>query len=201
MTTTTIDQASSAPGAATATLTVLIADKFEKVGLDRLREMGLGVEFEPDLTTADLPAAMKRLNPDVLVVRSTKVPAEVFDAAERLSLVIRAGAGYDNIDTATASDRGIFVCNCPGMNSTAVAELVMGLMLAADRRIPAQTADLHRHKWNKKGYSKEARGLKGRTLGIVGLGKIGQLVAERALAFEMHVLYHDIVPCPALDKH
>ncbi len=194
-----MDEKPTAP-AGTSTLTVLIADKFEKVGLDRLRELGCDVRFEPGLTAADLPAAMKQIDPDVLVVRSTKVTEEVFAAADKLSLVIRAGAGYDNIDADAASDRGIFVCNCPGMNSTAVAELVMGLILSVDRRIPDQAADLHAHKWDKKGYSK-ARGLKGRTLGIIGMGKIGQFVAQRALAFEMYVLYYDLVPCAALDRN
>lgn len=180
---------------------VLIADKFQKEGIERLGQLGCRVEFEPDLTADALPDAMTRLDPDILVVRSTKVPATAFEAAGKLALVIRAGAGYDTIDVEAASERGIFVCNCPGTNSTAVAELVMGLMVSADRRIPDQSADLRRHVWDKKGYSSKARGLKGRTLGIIGLGMIGRLVAKRALAFEMYVLYHDIVPCPELDKH
>jgi D-3-phosphoglycerate dehydrogenase len=182
-------------------LTVLIADKFPREGLERLETLGCRAEFQPDLKTDDLPHVVRDMDPDVLVVRSTKVPRTVFESAETLSLVIRAGAGYDTIDTDAASDRGVFVCNCPGTNSTAVAELVMGLLVSADRHIPDQSADLRRHVWDKKGYSSKARGLKGRTLGIVGVGQIGRLVAERALAFEMYVLYHDIVPCPELDGH
>ena len=106
-------------------------------------------------------------------MRGTKVTAATLNAGTSLTLVIRAGAGIDTIDVATASSRGIFVSNCPGKNSIAVAELVMGLLLACDRRIPDQVADLRQGKWNKGEYSK-ARGLYGRTLGIVGLGQIGQ---------------------------
>ena len=113
--------------------------------------------------------------------------AETLNAGTALTLVIRAGAGIDTIDVAAASSRGIFVSNCPGKNSIAVAELVLGLVLACDRRIPDQVADLRQGKWNKGEYSK-ARGLYGRTLGIVGLGQIGREVAARAQAFGMRVL-------------
>src|ERR687897_2640101 len=112
---------------------------------------------------------------------------KVLNAGTSLTLVIRAGAGIDTIDVSTASSRGIFVSNCPGKNSIAVAELVMGLVLACDRRIPDQVAELRQGKWNKAEYSK-ARGLYGRTLGIVGLGQIGKEVAVRAHAFGMRVL-------------
>jgi len=115
------------------------------------------------------------------------VNAETLNAGTSLTLVIRAGAGIDTIDVSTASSRGIFVSNCPGKNSIAVAEVVMGLVLACDRRIPDQVADLRQGKWNKAEYSK-ARGLYGRTLGIVGLGQIGKEVAVRAHAFGMRVL-------------
>ena len=108
-------------------------------------------------------------------------------AAGRLSLVVRAGAGYDTIDVTAASARGIYVSNCPGKNSIAVAELTFALMLALDRRIPANVADLKAGRWNKAEYSK-ARGLFGRTLGLVGLGRIGQEVLGRARAFGMPVV-------------
>jgi D-3-phosphoglycerate dehydrogenase len=166
---------------------VLIADKFEKVGIDGLKELGCAVVSQPDLTAEALPAAIKEVDPHILIVRGTKVNAETLNAGTSLTLVIRAGAGIDTIDVATASSRGIFVSNCPGKNSIAVAELVMGLLLACDRRIPDQVTDLRQGKWNKAEYSK-ARGLYGRTLGIVGLGRIGREVAVRAGAFGMRVL-------------
>src|SRR5687768_10891393 len=166
---------------------VLIADKFEKVGIDGLKELGCSIVSQPDLTADALPAAVKEVDPHILIVRSTKVRAETLNAGTALTLVIRAGAGIDTIDVAAASSRGIFVSNCPGKNSIAVAELVMGLVLACDRRIPDQVADLRQGKWNKAEYSK-ARGLYGRTLGIVGLGQIGKEVAVRARAFGMRVL-------------
>ena len=166
---------------------VLIADKFEKVGIDGLKELGCAVLSQPDLTADALPAAVREVDPHILIVRSTRVSAETLNAGTALTLVIRAGAGIDTIDVAAASSRGIFVSNCPGKNSIAVAELVMGLVLACDRRIPDQVADLRRGKWNKAEYSK-ARGLYGRTLGVVGLGQIGREVAARAHAFGMRVL-------------
>ena len=166
---------------------VLIADKFEKVGIDGLKELGCSIVSQPDLTAEALPAAVREVDPHILIVRSTKVTAETLNAGTALTLVIRAGAGIDTIDVAAASGRGIFVSNCPGKNSIAVAELVMGLVLACDRRIPDQVADLRQGKWNKAEYAK-ARGLSGRTLGIVGLGQIGREVAVRAQAFGMRVL-------------
>jgi D-3-phosphoglycerate dehydrogenase len=166
---------------------VLIADKFEKVGIDGLKELGCGIVSQPDLTAEALPAAVKEVDPHILIVRGTKVTAETLGAGTALTLVIRAGAGIDTIDVAAASGRGIFVSNCPGKNSIAVAELVLGLVLACDRRIPDQVADLRQGKWNKAEYSK-ARGLYGRRLGVVGLGQIGREVALRARAFGMRVI-------------
>jgi D-3-phosphoglycerate dehydrogenase len=115
------------------------------------------------------------------------VTADSLKAGTALTLVIRAGAGIDTIDVATASSLGVFVSNCPGKNSIAVAELVMGLLLACDRRIPDQVADLRHGQWKKGEYSK-SRGLYGRTLGIVGLGPIGREIASRAKAFGMRVI-------------
>lgn len=166
---------------------VLIADKFEKVGIDGLKEIGCEVELQPELTADTLPAALERHDPQILIVRSTKVLAPALKSAASLSLVIRAGAGVDNIDMPTASGLGIFVANCPGKNSIAVAELVLGLLLACDRRIPDQVSDLRAGQWQKGEYSK-ARGLHGRTLGIVGLGQIGREILVRARAFGMHVV-------------
>jgi D-3-phosphoglycerate dehydrogenase len=166
---------------------VLIADKFEKVGIDGLKEIGCEVESQPDLGADTLPGALERVDPQILIVRSTKVTAAALKSAASLSLVIRAGAGVDNIDMPTASGLGIFVANCPGKNSIAVAELVMGLILSADRRIPDQVAELRAGQWSKGEYSK-ARGLHGRTIGIVGLGQIGREILVRARAFGMHAV-------------
>lgn len=165
---------------------VLIADKFEKVGVDGLKELGCEVVSRPELTAETLPAAMTELDPQILIVRSTKVTADSLKAGTNLALVIRAGAGIDNIDMTTASGLGVFVSNCPGKNSIAVAELILGLLLSCDRRIPDQVGELRTGKWNKAEYSK-AHGLHGRTLGIVGLGQIGREVAKRAQAFGMRI--------------
>src|ERR687895_290886 len=166
---------------------VLVADKFEKVGIDGLKDLGCTVTSEPDVKADALPALIRQIDPNILIVRSKKVNADALRAGTALTLVIRAGAGIDTIDVTAASDLGVFVSNCPGKNSIAVAELVMGLLLACDRRIADQVADLRQAKWNKAEYSK-ARGLYGRTLGIVGLGQIGREVAVRARAFGMRVL-------------
>jgi D-3-phosphoglycerate dehydrogenase / 2-oxoglutarate reductase len=166
---------------------VLIADKFEKVGIDGLKELGCTVISEPDVKVDGLPALIRQVDPNILIVRSKKVSQEALRAGTALTLVIRAGAGIDTIDVAAASDLGVFVSNCPAKNSIAVAELVLGLLLACDRRIPDQVAELRQGKWNKAEYSK-ARGLYGRTLGIVGLGQIGREVAQRARAFGMRVI-------------
>ncbi|HLU66264.1 MAG TPA: phosphoglycerate dehydrogenase [Kofleriaceae bacterium] len=166
---------------------VLVADKFEEVGRSELAALGIEVEYQPGLGGDELAAEVARLDPDVLVVRSTRVAAPVFTAGRRLKLVVRAGAGYDTIDVAAASTEGVYVANCPGKNAVAVAELAWGLILACDRRIPDQTIDLTAGRWNKKEYS-AARGLYGRTLGVLGLGTIGLAVVERARGFGMPVV-------------
>jgi len=166
---------------------VLIADKFEKVGIDGLKELGCTVVSQPEIKAEALAELMRTADPNILIVRGKKVNADALRAGTALSLVIRAGAGIDTIDVAAASELGVFVSNCPGRNSIAVAELVMGLLLSCDRRIPDQVADLRQGRWNKSEYSK-ARGLYGRTLGIVGLGQIGREVAQRAHAFGMRVI-------------
>ena len=165
---------------------ILVADKFEKSGLDGLKAAGCEVLYRPDLKDDSLTAAIRESGADVLVVRSTAVTAPMLEAGA-LSLVVRAGAGYNTIDVATASKRGIYVSNCPGKNAVAVAELAFGLILALDRRIPDNVADLRAGKWNKKEYS-QARGLFGRTLGLLGYGNIGQEMARRAHAFGMPIV-------------
>src|SRR5437867_9146957 len=165
---------------------VLVADKFEKSGLDGLKAAGCDVVYQPDLKEETLAAAIRESGADILVVRSTAVTAPMLEAGS-LSLVVRAGAGYNTIDVATASKRGIYVSNCPGKNAVAVAELAFALMLALDRRVPDNVADLRSGVWNKKEYSK-ARGLFGRTLGLLGYGSIGQEMARRAHAFGMPIV-------------
>jgi D-3-phosphoglycerate dehydrogenase len=165
---------------------ILIADKFEPSGIDGLRAAGCEVVYQPDLKDDELTQAIRESAADVLVVRSTEVTAPMLEAGA-LSLVVRAGAGVNTIDVAAASRRGIYVSNCPGRNAIAVAELAFALMLALDRRIPDNVADLRAGRWNKKEYSK-ARGLYGRTLGLLGYGNIGQEMAKRAHAFGMPIV-------------
>src|SRR6266850_6334886 len=165
---------------------VLIADKFEQSGRDGLQALGCEVSYQPDLRDDALVEAIRKEKPDVLVVRGTKV-AEAMLEAGALKLVVRAGAGYNTIDVVAASRRGIYVSNCPGKNSIAVAELAFALILALDRRIADNVITLRRGEWNKKEFSR-ARGLYGRTLGLIGVGKIGQEMIPRARAFGMPVV-------------
>jgi len=165
---------------------VLIADEFEQSGRDKLRDLGCEISFQPALKDDALTAAIGQFQPDTLVVRSTKV-TEAHLAAGALKLVVRAGAGYNTIDVAAASRRGIYVSNCPGKNSIAVAELAFGLILALDRRLADNVASLRAGQWNKKEYSK-AKGVCGRTLGLVGLGQIGREMIPRANGFGLRVI-------------
>jgi D-3-phosphoglycerate dehydrogenase len=165
---------------------VLIADKFEQSGVEGLKAAGCEVVYEPDLKDDSLTQAIASTAADVLVVRGTKVTAPMLDAG-RLSLIVRAGAGYNTIDLAGASARGIYVSNCPGKNAIAVAELAFGLILSLDRRIPDNVAELRAGAWNKKEYSK-AQGLYGRTLALLGVGSIGQEMIRRAAGFGMNVV-------------
>ena len=165
---------------------VLVADTFEQSGIDGLKAAGCEIVYQPELTDDALTQALRDTRADVLVVRSTAVTAPMLESGS-LSLVVRAGAGYNTIDVATASKRGIYVSNCPGKNAIAVAELAFALVLALDRRVPENVADLRAGTWNKKEYSK-ARGLFGRTLGLLGYGNIGQEVAKRAHAFGMPIV-------------
>jgi D-3-phosphoglycerate dehydrogenase len=165
---------------------VLIADKFEDSGRSALLAGGCALDYRPGTKDAALTEAIRDSGAEVLIVRSTKVSRAMLEAG-RLSLVVRAGAGYNTIDVAAASERGIYVANCPGKNSIAVAELAFGLILALDRRIADNVVDLRRGAWNKAEYSK-ARGLYGRTLGLVGVGEIGKEMIPRAHAFGMKVV-------------
>lgn len=164
---------------------LLIADALDPSTVTALENLGHEVRSEPALTGDTLPGALAGV--DVLVVRSTKVPADAIDVAERLQLIIRAGAGTNTIDVQAAADKGVYVASVPGRNAVAVAELTLGLLLAIDRRIVDNVSDLRAGRWNKKAYSK-ADGLLGKTIGVVGLGSIGLAVAERAAAFGLKVV-------------
>ncbi len=169
---------------------ILFADKFPAEQLTEIGARGHEWELRPDLTASELPGAISGY--DVLVVRSTEVRADTLDSADTLKLVIRAGTGYNTIDLAAAAGHGVSVCNVPGKNAVAVAELAFGLLLAIDRNIPDNVMDLRAGRWNKSRYQK-ARGLLGRAVGVVGIGAVGLAFAERAHAFgmEVHVLGSD----------
>jgi len=171
---------------------ILIADKFAESGLEQLRGLASELRYDASLKGDALRATVAEFDPELLIVRSTKVPAEVIEAGEHLTGIIRAGSGYDTIDVAAASRRGGMVANCPGMNAAAVAELTIGLMIALDRQIPDNVLALRNRQWKKKYFAKAAFGLRGRTLGIVGAGQIGSRVARAALGLEMKVLYYHL---------
>ena len=166
---------------------VLLADKLSDACVEALEAGGHVVLNQPTLKGDTLLEALRDEKPQVLVVRSTKVPADAMDEDLALELIVRAGAGYDNIDVEGASARGIFVANCPGKNSAAVAELTMGLILALDRQLPDNVAMARAGQWNKKEFSK-AKGVKGKTLGVIGMGSIGREVVQRAHGFEMPII-------------
>ena len=168
---------------------VLVADKFPDQYVQQLRDHDLEVIYEPKLGESELVEAAKQA--DILVVRSTKVNAQTINNSKNLNLIIRAGSGVNNIDIPAANQKGVYVANCPGMNSIAVAELAIGLMIALDRKIPDNVIDFRNSKWNKGEYSK-GEGLYGKTLGIIGVGNIGKEVAKRAAAFGMNVYGKDI---------
>ena len=163
----------------------LIADKFSEAHLNRLNQLGCEVNYSPTTKAEDLPKLIAPYK--ILVVRGKQVTADTLKASDQLALVLRAGAGVNTIDVKTASARGVFVTNCPGKNSIAVAELVFALLLAIDRRLPDNVAALRAHKWNKKEFSK-ADGIFGKTLGVIGTGQIGREVITRAHAFGLRTI-------------
>ncbi len=164
---------------------ILLADKLSAKAVSELENLGAEVIVKPELTADDLPGVLTDV--EILIVRSTKVKADAIEAANALSLIIRAGSGVNTIDLECASSKGIYVANCPGKNTEAVAEIAIGLLIAADRRIANATADMRSGTWNKKEYGK-ANGLKGRTLGVIGVGNIGKAVIKRAIGMEMNVI-------------
>lgn len=163
----------------------LIADKFPEAHIARLKQLGCELTYQPAVKAGELPQLIAPYK--ILVVRSKQVTADTLTASDQLALVLRAGAGVNTIDVKTASARGVFVSNCPGKNSIAVAELVFALLLAIDRRIADNVAALRAHKWNKKEFSK-ADGIFGKTLGIIGVSQIGREVITRARAFGLRTL-------------
>ena len=164
---------------------LLIADKLHPRAIEELRTLPLEVVYEPELTKETLERNLQGVG--VLIVRSTEVTAAAIESTRQLNLIVRAGASYNTIDVRAASKRGIYVANCPGKNASAVAELVLGMMVALDRRLPDAVASLRAGKWERQEYGK-AEGLFGKTLGVAGMGAIGREVAHRARCFGMNVL-------------
>jgi len=174
---------------------ILIADKYPESDLERFRQLGCEVTYNPNVKAGDLPGVIA--GHKVLIVRGKEVTAATLKAADQLALVLRAGAGVNTIDVKTASSLGIFVTNCPGKNSIAVAELVFALLLGVDRRIAENAASLRAHRWDKKEFS-QADGIFGKTLGVIGTGSIGREVITRARAFGLNVIAWSRSLTPAL---
>jgi len=170
---------------------VLVADPLHPEALDKLKSMpGLEVTMKTGMDEDELI----RTIPDfqVAVVRgATKITRKVIEAANKLELIIRAGIGLDNIDTKAAQEKGIEVANTPAATTISVAEHTMGLMLGAVRNHGQANLSMKAHKWEKKLFS--GTELYEKTLGIVGMGRIGQEVARRALAFGMKIIAYDII--------
>jgi D-3-phosphoglycerate dehydrogenase len=177
---------------------VLVADKLNPAALDEMRTLGVEVIYQPDLRADELPQAVRDVN--VLIVRGKQVRAEAMKAGVALNLIIRAGAGVKNIDVKTASERGIYVANTPGKNASAVAELAMTLIGSLDRRVPDGVASLRAGKWDKEEFAK-AKGLRGRTLGIVGFGPVGRALTKLAQAYGMdvHAWSRSLIPARAAE--
>ncbi len=167
---------------------VLVTEPIADAGIVLLRDAGIGVEVTTGLSPEALISAVRDF--DGLIVRSaTKVTRDVIEAGDRLKVVGRAGIGVDNVDVDAATRRGIVVDNTPQGNITSTAEHAVALILAAARKIPQMHASLAAGRWEKKGY--QGRELNGKTLGIVGLGRVGALVAQRCHALGMEIIARD----------
>lgn len=166
-------------------MTVFVADKLPEQAINELKELGVEVIFEPAVSGKDLDQGLE--DTDILIVRSTIISEKCIKNSPNLMLIIRAGAGVNTIDIEAASDFGIYVANCPGQNSIAVAELTMGLILSLDRFLPDNVNDFRNGKWNKATFSK-ADGLFGKTLGVIGVGQIGKEVINRAKTFGFNII-------------
>lgn len=170
---------------------VLVCDKIDEKGVEIMRKAGLQVDYQPEIKADELITAVK--NYDVLVVRSrTKVTKDVIDANSKMKIIARVGVGLDNIDVQHAQSKGITVVNAEEAAMTAVAELVIGLMLSLARGIARADAAMKDGKWIKS----ELTGieLKGKYLGIVGLGRMGKRLARIARSFNMNLIGHDVIP-------
>src|SRR6478752_2096915 len=167
---------------------VLVSEPLAERGLEAMRAAGLDVDVQTDLSPEQLLSAIK--GAQALVIRSaTQVTAEVLAAADELIVVGRAGIGLDNVDVAEATRRGVMVVNAPQSNILSAAEHTMALLLAQARNVPQANADLRAGRWNRSKW--EGVELHGKTLGIVGLGRVGVLVAQRAHAFGMRLVAYD----------
>ncbi|MCS7166871.1 MAG: phosphoglycerate dehydrogenase [Gemmatales bacterium] len=167
---------------------VFVADKLENVGLELLHQAGLEVDYRPGLKGEELRRALQRA--DGMIVRSgTRVTADLLEQPGQLRAIVRAGVGVDNIDVAAATRRGIVVMNTPGGNTVSTAEHTWALILSLVRHVPAADASVRAGKWERQRFI--GMQLAGKTLGVVGVGRIGREVARRALAFDMKVLAYD----------
>ncbi|MEW6289321.1 MAG: phosphoglycerate dehydrogenase [Thermodesulfobacteriota bacterium] len=177
---------------------VLVSDNLAPVGAQILREAGLEVDIKTGMSPEELKKEIAQY--DGLVIRSaTKVTAEIIEAAEKLKVVGRAGIGLDNVDVPAASKRGIVVMNAPDGNATTAAEHALAMMMALTRNIPQATARLKAGGWDKKKF--QGREVTGKTLGIVGIGRIGAIVANRAQGLHMKVIAYDPhMPKDLVDK-
>ena len=167
---------------------VLISDNLAPVGAKILKEAGL----EVDINTGLAPEELKKIIPayDGLVIRSaTKVTEEIIAAADNLKVVGRAGIGLDNVNIPAASKKGIVVMNAPDGNATTAAEHAIAMMMAMTRNIPQATASMKEGKWEKKKFS--GREVTGKTLGVLGIGRIGSIAANRAKGLHMKVIAFD----------
>ncbi len=167
---------------------ILISDPLAQEGVDILQEAG----FEVDVKTGLDPEERKKIigEYDGMIIRSaTKVTPDLLDAATKLKVIARAGTGLDNVDIPAATQRGVVVMNTPGQNSNAAAELAVGMLFALSRHVPRGTAGLKSGKWEKKKL--RGRELKGKTLGVIGLGNIGAIVAELGRGVKMKVIGYD----------
>ena len=167
---------------------ILIADGLPASALHHLQQPDWTIDAKQGRPAAELASDLK--DAEALIVRSaTKVTRELIESAPKLRVIARAGTGVDNVDVAAATARGIVVMNAPGANSVSVAEHAMGLMLSLARPVPAADASMKAAKWEKSKFA--GAEIRSKTLGLVGLGKVGQEVAGRAHAFEMKVIAHD----------
>jgi D-3-phosphoglycerate dehydrogenase len=175
---------------------LIVCDPIAPAAVDAMRNAGIQVDAQDDITPENLESVIDDY--DAMVVRSrTKVRQPLIDRATNLKLIIRGGVGLDNVDVRYARSKGIEVRNTPAASSNAVAELTLGYLFALARQVPQMTASMRAGKWEKKAFSKGVE-LEGKTLGLIGCGRIGGLVARKAIFLDMEVLFHCLPPFPDL---